>query len=314
MTVAPPCANAPTLRWALCVPTLNAGARWSTWLARTLPALAGNPLLVIDSSSDDSTARHARNAGAEVVEIPRSSFDHGGTRDWAVRHLTDTEVVVFLTQDALVEDANSLNQLVGLFCEPNVGAAFGRQLPHENATAIAAHARLFNYPAASRRVSLADTSRLGIKAAFLSNSFAAYRRDALLNVGSFPHGTILSEDMIAGARLLNAGWELAYCAEARVYHSHNYSLLEEFKRYFDIGVLHQREAWLLAQFGKPEGEGVRFVLSEWRYLCRHAPLRLPEAALRTLLKYTGYRLGRLEKHLPQGAKQRLSMHTRYWQP
>lgn len=304
--------NTAAPRWALCVPTLNAGARWSTWLARTLPALAGSPLLVIDSSSDDTTANQAKHAGAEVVEIPRDAFDHGGTRDWAVRHLTDTEVVVFLTQDALVEDANSLNQLVGLFCAPNVGAAFGRQLPHVDATAIAAHARLFNYPAASRRVSLTDTPRLGIKAAFLSNSFAAYRRDALLNVGSFPHGTILSEDMIAGARLLNAGWELAYCAEARVYHSHNYSLLEEFKRYFDIGVLHQREAWLLEQFGKPEGEGWRFVRSELGYLTHHAPLRLPEAMLRTLLKYAGYRLGKCEKHLPGAVKQRLSMHRRFW--
>ncbi|HBP78237.1 MAG TPA: rhamnosyltransferase, partial [Halomonas sp.] len=72
---------------------------------------------------------------------------------------------------------------------------------------------------------------------------------------------ILSEDMMAGARLLQQGWKLAYCADACVQHSHNYSLSAEFKRYFDVGVFHHQEQWLLAWLGKAEGEGKRFVLS-----------------------------------------------------
>ncbi|BBM05676.1 hypothetical protein HAALTHF_27910n [Vreelandella aquamarina] len=87
----------------------------------------------------------------------------------------------------------------------------------------------------------------------MSNSFAAYRREALLAAGGFPEGTILSEDMMAGARLLQQGWKLAYCADACVQHSHNYTLAAEFKRYFDIGVFHHREQWLLAWLGKAEG-------------------------------------------------------------
>ncbi|BBI49657.1 hypothetical protein HORIV_20780 [Vreelandella olivaria] len=97
--------------------------------------------------------------------------------------------------------------------------------------------------------------------------------------------------MIAGARLLKAGWKLAYCAEACALHSHNYSLVEEFQRYFDIGVLHHREAWLLDWLGRAEGEGGRFVRSELSYLWRRAPWRLPEAGLRTLLKYAGVSVG-----------------------
>lgn len=296
----------------LCIPTLNAGDLWAEWLARVTPLLGEVALYVVDSSSDDETVALAKAAGAHVKIIERAAFEHGKTRD-DILNQSQSDIVVFLTQDALLADADAIAQLITTFDDPAVGAAFGRQLPHGNATHIAAHARLFNYPAQSRTASTADIPRLGIKTAFLSNSFAAYRRKALIEAGGFPHGTILSEDMIAGARLLQHGWKLAYCAEACVYHSHNYSLNEETKRYFDIGVLHAREAWLLERLGKPEGEGTRFVRSEMHYLMHHAPWRLPEAALRTLLKYAGYRLGRAERRLPLWLKRRLSMHRRYWQ-
>ncbi|MFG6668623.1 glycosyltransferase [Halomonas sp. HNIBRBA4712] len=301
------------LRFGVCVPTLNAGKAWPTWLDCAEPALAsGTRRLVIDSSSTDDTARLAAECGWEVLQIPRVQFDHGGTRQRALEILSDCDIVVFLTQDALLSDPQALAPLIATFDDSQVGAAFGRQLPSPGATPIAAHARVFNYPADSRVVSEADIPTLGIKTAFLSNSFAAYRREALLAAGGFPEGTILSEDMIAGARLLQQGWKLAYCAESCVYHSHNYSLTQEFKRYFDIGVLHHREGWLLGWLGKAEGEGGRFVRSEIKYLLRHAPWRLPEAGLRTLLKYAGYRLGKAERRLPVSLKRRLSMHRGFW--
>ncbi|WP_404342599.1 glycosyltransferase [Vreelandella venusta] len=294
------------------MPTLNAGTLWNEWLARTVPAAANFRVLVVDSFSDDETANAAQQAGLEVLAIERHDFDHGGTRQRALWQLGDCDIVIFLTQDALLADADALNRLVAAFEDPHVGAAFGRQLPHQDATPIAAHARYFNYPPVSRVAGIEDISRLGIKTAFLSNSFAAYRREALLAAGGFPEGTILSEDMMAGARLLQQGWKLAYCADACVQHSHNYTLAAEFKRYFDIGVFHSQEQWLLAWLGKAEGEGKRFVLSEIRYLWRHAPWRLPEAAIRTLLKYAGYRLGKTENRLPLALKRRLSMHRGYW--
>ena len=41
-----------------------------------------------------------------------------------------------------------------------------------------------------------------MKTAFNSNSFAAYRRKALKDVGGFPINTILSEDMYVTAKML----------------------------------------------------------------------------------------------------------------
>ena len=66
---------------------------------------------------------------------------------------------------------------------------------------------------------MADREALGIKTAFLSDSFAAYRCDALADVGGFPD-VPACEDMYVGAKLLQAGYTIVYAAEAQVYHSH----------------------------------------------------------------------------------------------
>lgn len=302
-----------TLNVAVCVPTLNAGPQWQHWLNTTREGLQPTMhLVVVDSSSDDNTATLARDAGVEVRKIARQTFNHGGTRNRLLHDLDGYDVVIFMTQDAFISSPATLTCLSQSFENPDVGAAFGRQLPHHNATPIAAHARLFNYPAESRVVGQADIPTLGIKTAFLSNSFAAYRRQALIDAGGFPNHVILSEDMMAGARLLKQGWKLAYNADACVYHSHNYTIHEEFMRYFDIGVFHSQEAWLIDWLGSAEGEGLRFIRSEAHYLLRYAPMSLPSALLRTFAKYAGYRLGRCEKQLPLHAKKRLSMHSQFW--
>lgn len=57
-------------------------------------------VIVIDSESDDNTREIARKAGANVIEIKRKDFNHGGTRNLAAEHSAG-DILVFLTQDAL---------------------------------------------------------------------------------------------------------------------------------------------------------------------------------------------------------------------
>jgi rhamnosyltransferase len=268
---------------------------------------------VVDSSSSDGTDFAILPRGWQCLPIVLSDFNHGGTRNLALQNLRcDTDVVVYMTQDALLADPQALSRLVSVFSDPAVACAYGRQLPHANATPVAAHARFFNYPSHSRLVSLADKARLGIKACFLSNSFAAYRVADLQALGGFPSNVILGEDMSVAARLLMAGKSVAYVADACAYHSHNYSVMQEFRRYFDTGVFHARSPWLLAEFGSAGGEGLRFVRSELAYLWRHAPGWIPSALARTAAKLIGYRLGRLESRWPLWFKHWCSMHKGYW--
>lgn len=301
------------MKVAVIVPTLNAGALWPRWLEalKSQESWSGS-CLVMDSSSSDATASLALASGIKVHTIKRADFNHGGTRKLAIDFVPDAEVLVFLTQDALLAGPTAISELVQCFTDPKVGAAYGRQLPHENALPIGAHARYFNYPEKSTTKSFSNRDSLGIKTAFISNSFAAYRRAALTSVGGFPSDVIFGEDTYAAAKMLIEGWSVAYCATASVYHSHDYSIIEDFRRSFDIGVFHARESWLLQTFGKAEKEGARFVSSELRYLSKHAPWLIASSMVRTAVKLLGYRLGKLEAQLPLAVKRRCSMSKNYW--
>lgn len=302
------------MRLGLLVPTLNAGPAWRDWLA-ALAAQSRQPdrALVIDSASDDQTAALARAAGLEVETIARRDFDHGGTRQLGMERLADCDIVVCLTQDAILADADALANLLSAFADPKVGAAWGRQLPHADATPLAIHARAFNYPERSRTVGYDDRHRYGIKTAFCSNSFAAWRRAALGAVGGFPAALLLAEDMFACARLLKADWRVAYVADATVRHSHNFGWFAEFRRYFDTGATHASQSWLLQEFGGAGGEGLRFVRAEQRFLGQYG-WRWRFAAVRQMAaKWLGYKLGRLAPRLPPSLCRRFSSQPAYWQ-
>jgi rhamnosyltransferase len=301
-----------TSSFVVVIPTLNAANDWPRFAPPLLASIPIDHILVLDSSSTDGTPDMARALGFRVVTISRAEFNHGGTRQLAAEMLPDAEFLVFLTQDAVLSDSDAVSTLLKPFADPEVAATFGRQLPRNGATPIETHARHFNYPAQSSIRMLASREELGFKAIFISNSFAAYRREALMSVGGFPKHVILGEDTVTAAKLLLSGWKIAYVANAQVYHSHCYTWSQEFRRYFDIGVLHSREEWLSETFGGAGGEGGRFVRSEFNFLRSGHASSLPSAIIRTGLKLAGYRLGKAENRIPVWWKRKLSMHHGFW--
>jgi rhamnosyltransferase len=297
----------------LVVPTLNAGERWAACLRGIKEqSLKPHRLLNIDSASTDRTTALAESAGFEVVRIERSQFNHGGTRQWAVEYLKDCNIIIFMTQDAIPAARDTLAEIVRCFDDPEVAVAYGRQLPHKGATPIESHAREFNYGPRTYKKDAQAAGQLGTKVFFCSNSFAAYSRSILLELGGFNPNLILGEDMEFAARAIREGFANVYCATAPVYHSHDYTIAQIVERYFDIGVFDERNPWMRQQFGSHNNEGLRFIASELRYLARHSPLEIPRALVQTAGKLVGYRLGRLERLLPTEMKRRLSMLPSYW--
>jgi rhamnosyltransferase len=300
------------VRIGVIIPTLNAGDDWPKMISPLLQSVSPQDVLIIDSSSTDGTVALANSAGFQVCSVARKDFNHGATRQFGATMLPHADILVYLTQDAVLHDASAVEHLLAAFLDPDVAAAYGRQLPRPQAEPIEAHARLFNYPDQSQVKSLESRERLGLKTIFISNSFAGYRRSMLMEAGGFPADVIFGEDTVTAGKLLLKGWKIAYVAEAKVYHSHSYSWRQEFRRYFDIGVLHSRESWLLEEYGRASSEGKRFVLSELKYLWpRHAAL-IPSAIARTFIKLTGYKLGRLEKRLNRPLRRSFSMHPAFW--
>ncbi|MBS5004861.1 MAG: glycosyltransferase family 2 protein [Haemophilus parainfluenzae] len=302
------------MKFLLCIPTYNAGNLWNKWIkAYESQSVTADQVIVIDSSSSDDTVKLAKDAMFSVFSIPQSEFNHGGTRNQAVRFAENfADILVFMTQDAILASPDSLEKLLVPFSDPEVAAVCGRQLPHHNATPLAAHTRYFNYPSESRVRTMADISALGIKTAFMSNSFAAYRLSVFDKLGGFPDNTILAEDMYLTAKMILSGYKVAYCAEAKVFHSHNYTLKQEFQRYFDTGVFQQEQKWIQQKFGRAASEGKRFVLSELKFLSIKSPLLIPKAILSTLAKLIGFKLGYYYYMLPYKWCKVLSMHKGYW--
>lgn len=301
------------LRFSLIVPTRNAGSQWQIWLdALKSQSIIPSSIVMVDSSSEDNTVSEAMSVGISVHVIDKCKFNHGGTRNQAVLFAGECDIIVFLTQDAIFNSPLDLYNLLSIFSDPAVAAVCGRQLPHHDANPLATHARLFNYPDESRLKSAADIAELGLKVAFMSNSFAAYRRDVFESLGGFPENTILAEDMYMASKMILADYKVAYCAEATVRHSHNYTPWEEFRRYFDTGVFHACEPWIQQQLGGATGEGFRFVKSEIRYLWKHAPLWIPRALLTTACKLLGYKFGKNYKHIPNSWRPFFSMYKSYW--
>lgn len=269
--------------------------------------------LVVDSTSTDKSVDVCTSHGADVTVIPQNSFDHGGTRTMLAQRAVG-EFLLFFTQDAIPTTRDAVERLIQpMVDDPAVACTYGRQLPDKNAGFPAAHLRGFNYPPESTVRRYADRDQLGIRTIFTSNSFAAYRRSALEEVGYFKNGLIFGEDTCTVGRLLQAGYAIAYVADATVYHSHDYSLDEEFRRSFDIGVLHISECELFEDFGNAESRGREYVKSGLQELWkRKRYAELADFAARTLIKYAGYKLGRNYAMLPSALVPELSMHKSWW--
>jgi rhamnosyltransferase len=274
------------------VPTLNASKDWPLFASALLTSFRPEQVLIVDSESNDTTVELARAAGFQVSIVKRAEFSHGSTRQTAAEMLSDAEILVYMTQDAVLANTQALDALLRPFEDDRVGAVYGRQLPREGAGHIEAHARVFNYPATSEVRSMENARHRGFKAIFFSNSFGAYRRKALEEVGGFPEDINFGEDTVVAGRLLLAGWKIAYAADAEVYHSHSYTIREEFQRYLRVGELHAAQPWMIEHFGGASGEGIRFVQSEFRYLACTAPHLIPAALVRAAGKIIGYKLGR----------------------
>ncbi len=276
------------------IPTYNAGNFFDKILNTVINSegIDKNNIFIIDSSSEDGTIDLIKKYNIRYNIIHVSEFSHGKTRNVGVKLAGTADYIVFLTQDALPASPSSIWTLCKfLEQDKNLAAAYGRQLPNSGVDILTEHARLYNYPAQSHIFSIEDKKRYGIKTAFFSNSFAAYRYDVFNKLGGFLNVNF-GEDTCMAAKMLMEGYKIGYCAEAEVYHSRKFSLFEDFRRYSATGRFHRQESWLLYEFGKCEGEGVKFVSSEIKYCISKGRYSvLPIAIIKNLFKFLSYKYG-----------------------
>lgn len=246
-----------------------------------------------------------------VKHLSRREFDHGRTRNRGVQY-SDTDFFIMMTQDAVPADEYLVERLLEQLGKENVAVAYARQLAAEDSSEIEKYTRNFNYPEQSKIKTKADLETLGIKTFFCSNVCAAYNRKIFDALGGFVKHTIFNEDMIYAARAVEAGYGIAYTAEARVVHSHDYSNREQFQRNFDLGVSQAQHPEVFAAYPS-ESEGIRLV----RQLIRHLResghrSQIPHVVMQSGARYIGYQLGRHYRALPDKMVVRMSNNREYW--
>lgn len=297
------------------IPTLNGGALFRELIEsihRQTVAVA--EVIVVDSGSTDGTCDVAREYGAILFSIEQKDFDHGATRTFAAREASG-ELLLFFTQDAVPAGQNLIENLIApLLAQSEIAISYGRQLPAATASLAAAALRNFNYPEYDRVRQFSDRERYGLKTAFVSNSCACYRKSSLARVGYFPENLLFGEDTCVAGKLLIDGFRIAYVAGPGVFHSHNYSLGQELRRSFDIGVLHAVEHWLPDTFGRAEGEGLKYIRFELSVIIKERQFHLlPLFFCRNFIKFIGYTLGSKYDILPHWLPPRISMNAHWWE-
>ena len=119
--------------------------------------------------------------------------------------------------------------------------------------------------------------------------------------------------MIYAGHLIQAGYSIAYQAEAQVIHSHNYSGRQQFTRNFDLAVSQVQNPDVFSGV-KSESEGIRLVKKTAKYLKSIGKGSLIfQLIYMSGCKYLGYRLGRLYRRLPYFLVKLCSMNKSYWE-
>ena len=251
--------------------------------------------------------------GIILRHISREMFDHAATRRLGIE-LSDAPVFVCMTDDAVPADGRLLEHLYDALMRRNaekVAEAYACQLAREDVRPAEQFTRSFNYPEKSFLKGAEDLERLGIKTFFASNVCCAYRREIYDRLGGFCAHAIFNEDMIYASEVIRAGFKIAYCAEAKVIHSHNYTSMQQLHRNFDLGMSQAMHPEVFA--GLPsEGEGVRLVRNTAGWLVKNGhALQLPGLFVQSACKYAGYRLGKSYRKLPAALCMKLAMNRGY---
>jgi len=263
-------------------------------------------VIVVDSGSSDETLEIARQYPAKIYEIPVGTFHHARTRNYAAS-LAEGSHLVYLAADALPVNGDWLEVLISNFSDPRVGAVYGRHLPKPGATTERQIVLSAVYGDERLVKNASCRSELGYRYYHFSTVNAALRRSVWQAI-PFPEDLKVFEDVGIAKGILDAGWRIVYEPRACVYHSHNHSTKELFRRYFDSGVVSRRlrlvdreareslrrEAWRLLRqnWALPSGNGHRGMV--WQTM------------LRNLAKSIGWMLGRKEQYLPLRLKRRFS--------
>lgn len=178
--------------------------------------------------------------------INKEEFSHSLTRELYARKC-DGDILVFITQDIIIEDEKWLYNLTRPIIDNECEASYSRQLCSFNN--MEKYTREKNYPEKSLIKTKDSISELGLNTFFYSDASSAIRKDIFLLLNGYDGKKLpTNEDMYIAYKLIMAGYRIKYCSDSVVIHSHDFTLKETYERYKTYGQFFKQEPYI-NQFG-----------------------------------------------------------------
>ncbi|MCX4325756.1 MAG: glycosyltransferase family 2 protein [Lachnospiraceae bacterium] len=278
-------------------------------LKQTVPV---RHIFLLQTLEEDGRLMEVPGGGIiSVHPVLKKDFDHGGTRRYGAG-LSDAEFILFMTHDAIPRNSRLIENLLVPMADKNIAISYGRQLASKDADILEKMTRIYNYPKESSVKSINDIEKLGIKTYFCSDVCAMYRRSVYEELGGFVEKTIFNEDMIMASKVIGAGYNIAYCADAGVIHSHSYTCLQQFKRNFDLGVSQKQYHEVFANISS-EKEGAGYAKKVIKNLVKRRKIyKAFYFMLQCVFKLAGYKAGLNYDKLPEKFILKCTMNKGYW--
>jgi rhamnosyltransferase len=280
-------------------------------------------LTIVDSGSTDrvlETVSRLEDSRLQIIRIPPAEFGHGRTRNQAIGQ-TVGEFVAVITQDAKPASKTWLQNLVNeIEKDSQIAGVFGRHLPYPEADIFTKRDLAMHFDSFQSEpvVWLEDSNRYGAdeqyrqKLHFFSDNNALLRRRVWEKI---PYPDVsFAEDQQWAKLVIEDGWKKAYSDQGAVYHSHNYKLVDLFRRSVDESrAMKKYFNYTLS----PSVKGVfrswiGFSLNDTRYVFSlpgsgvRVVFTLISQYLRNLLKPLGHHIGGKYLEMPLGLERFLS--------
>lgn len=201
-----------------------------------------NKIIYIITKGKDDTLEQVKQLNCLYKVIEPEEFSHSLTREKAAFE-SDADIIVFVTQDIIIKRDDWLENLVKPIQNMEVDACYSRQICANNS--IEKYTRECNYSSESRIVSKDDIKNLGLKTFFFSDASSAIKKETFVKLKGYDNkNLVISEDMYIAYKLIMNGYKIKYCADSEVIHSHNFTLKQQYKRYYDTGRFFKENPYL----------------------------------------------------------------------
>lgn len=211
------------------------------------------------TESTDNTEKYLIDNNLYYNKIKKEEFSHSLSRENEAMK-SDADILVFITQDVLIEDEYWLYNLVKPIIENESEASFSRQI--SKTKGIEKYTREKNYPEKSYINSKEDINEKGLNTFFFSDASSAIKTSIFKELNGYDGKNLpTNEDMYIAHKIITNGYKIKYCADSKVIHSHDFTFRQLYKRYYLTGMFMKQNSYL-DQYGTTKsGSGLaKYVL------------------------------------------------------